>query len=336
MNLIKKLDVSVEHEVKLAMPNKIFPMLLEELENGNIKSAHLPFAYSYIYFVTYMYRYGKYQQFMATTQDIKELFGYDKKYKPINYLIKENGLLEQMQLLETTKDIPVGYSWQFEDGIKRDFVKIEYLDEIKEHFVLEEEFTYYKKQLGWTPRMTVKRPRFAYVSDLNDDIDEIDTDYDGDGTFYYADRTHIIDFRVFDFCMNHDDLGMYGFYIYSYLKHKNDLHKNGYDAGRERLARELGLSPSTISKYRDALRKHNMIVVVNNNETFSSWRLDELLAPTNYINLYENFSGEVVEYTKFLDSLGKKDDRRKGKMLKVKDKNGNEQILEIDLESLPF
>lgn len=335
MNLVEKLDVNVEHEVKLAMPNEIFTMLLDIMDEGELKKVHLPFAYSYLYFVTYMYRYGKYEQFMATTQDFKEILGYDRNDKRTNYIVKEGGLLERMELLETTKDIPVGYTWQFEDGIKRDFVKIEYLDEMKEYFVLDEEFTYHKKQLGWTPRMTVKRPRFGYVSDTSVDIDDIDTDYDGDGTFYYADRTHIIDFRVFDFCMQTEDLGVTGFYIYSYLKHKNDLHKDGYDASRERLSNELGLSTATISRYRDALRKYNLIELKNNNETFCSLRLDELVAPTNIVNSFDDVVAEGHEYVKFLDSI-KRGVSKKQDTIKYKTNFNGDKIIDIDLNLLPF
>lgn len=332
MNLLELLEVDTAYEVKLALPNEIFSMLMDEVESGNLKSIHLPFAYSYLYLTTYMYRYGKYEKHMASTQDIKVMLGYDKQDKRINYIIKENGLLEQIGLIETTKDIPVGYTWQYEDGIKREFVKIEYLDDIKETFLLEEEFIYYKKQLRWTSRMTVKRPRFAYVNDLTMDLDDIDDEYDYDGTFYKTDRTHIIDFRVFDFCMQREDLGVTGFYMYSYLKYKNDLH-GGYDASRERLASELGLSTATISRYRDALRKYNLIELVNNMKTFNSrMKKEEFKAPTNHVNDFEKVVPEGVEYEKFLDAIERKSDSKNETYM---DKYGNE-IIKFDIADLPY
>lgn len=334
MNLLELLEVDTAYEVKLALPNEIFSMLMDEVESGKLKKTHLPFAYSYLYLTTYMYRYGKYQQHMASTQDIKVMLGYDKQDKRINYIIKENGLLEQIGLMETTKDIPVGYTWQDEDGNDREFVKVEYLDDFKETFVMSEEFTNYKKQLGWNSRTTIKRPRFAYVRDLTKDLDDIDCEYDYDGTFYSSKNTHIIDFRVFDFCMQREDLGVTGFYMYSYLKYKNDLH-GGYDASRERLASELGLSTATISRYRDALRKYNLIELVHNMETFNSrMKKEEYKAPTNYVNDFEKVVSDGVEYEKFLDSIGCKGDKKQESDEYI-DKHSNE-IIKFDIADLPY
>lgn len=299
MNLLERLEVVTDYEVNLALPNEVFGMLLDEKEKGNIKSAvHLPFAYSYLYLTTYMYRYGKYSAWMMSSEDIKEVLGMNPKEKRVDYIVKKNGVLDNLGLTETTNNIAVGVLW-FDDSIynnKLDYVEIECLSHIKKLIGEDYEYEYYKKSLGITPRSTIKKPRFAYVRDLSIDIDDITDEDEFDGTFYDASRTHIIDFRVFDFCMNNDELGVNAFYIYSYLKHKNDLH-NGYDASTARLSKELGLSSKTIQKYRDAMRKFNLINLVHNNEVYSS--TEKMLAPTNYTNNVALFSKTEIAYAKF-------------------------------------
>lgn len=333
MKLLEKLQVSNEHEVKLALPNELFYILTSQVEKGNIKSSHLPFAYSYVYFITYMYRYGKYEQFMASQSDIKEVLGYARNYKPINYIIKEDGVLEKLGLLETTKCIPITYNWNgiYDDNLN--YVEIKYFHQSKDD--LDDAYQFQKNALGITSRTTIKRPRFAYIRDLSVDLDVIDCVDDYTGTFYSTKNTHIIDFRIFDFCINQHDLGVIGFYIYSYLKHKNYIF-GGYDASAARLSKELGLSAKTIQNYRDALRKYNLINLVHNNDSFCSWKKHQLKAPTNYVNEFEKIVTEGVEYEKFLDSIIRKGvEKEATSTIKSKNVATNETIY-IPENLLPF
>lgn len=75
------------YESKLYMPNEIFADLKANIKN----TPHIAFAYSYIYLVTWMYRYTKHivGQEVISNSTIKEILGYSAVTRTINYLIKK-------------------------------------------------------------------------------------------------------------------------------------------------------------------------------------------------------------------------------------------------------
>lgn len=96
-----------EDEDQLIIPDNLFRMLKD-----NIKPNHITFAYSYYCMVTYLYKYAKYKVHLYNNEDIKELLGYHKLTKGLDYLIKKNGLLEQLGLIKTVKDFPIDYHYK--------------------------------------------------------------------------------------------------------------------------------------------------------------------------------------------------------------------------------
>lgn len=307
LNLIEKLQVTDAKEYYFAMDNELFNTLLEMKEENVIKSTHIPFVYSYLFITGYMYKYGKYNNYMMKTSDVKELLGFAHNNKAIDYLIKKNGVLDSYDLTETTTDITVGYELD-----ELGSVNLITLSQFPSDIIAQ-----FRVEYGITNRQTIKIPK----------------SYD----FDHIENTTLCDIRVFEFCMRNDELGINAFYLYSYLKHMNFKFK-GYDANHIRLAKELGLSKNTIQKYRDAMRKYNMIYLSHNMEVFHP-NMKDAKVSTNYINKFEQFSNVGMEYNKFLKSSekdGNKFNLDLSKRIVAEKIKVNSFKVEIALEDLPF
>src|SRR5690606_36182906 len=87
--------------------------------------------------------------------------------------------------------------------------------------------------------------RYIFDPDMKEDYEQ---GYE-DGTFFEVDNTHLIPFESFLFCMSNKELGCIGFYLYSFLKSKNQLFKSGYDIPLEELESVTGVKGRTLDKY---------------------------------------------------------------------------------------
>src|SRR5699024_264844 len=124
-------------------------------------------------------------------------------------------------------------------------------------------------------------------------------DTESTGVFYDVSNTHLVQFETFMQCMASKELGVLGFYLYSYLKYKNQLHKEGYDAPKTRLAKETGISERAITKYLSALRSYNMINVIHNQDYFIlSAGAQDFKASTIIVNERKKFTRHKIEYKK--------------------------------------
>lgn len=277
--LIKKLNVR-DSDQMVNIPNEIFKQLKVLSNKKDKKGSHITFAYSYIYLYTWLYRYCKYYNYPITTEEVKQLLGYSATNKTMNYLVKKNGLLEELNLLKTTTDYPVYYEFvdksiQFETLSQQD----EYLKEIlrKRH----------------SNNYTIKLPIFAFEREIEGEMDN--------GTFYDAYRTHIIDFNVFKFCMLNNELGCTAFYLYGYLK-MNDYHYYGdFRATAKRISNETGIGEQTIIRHEKAMREYNMVELIHNMD-YVSKTIDpnERIASTHKIKQFNEFTYEKCKVNKLL------------------------------------
>lgn len=348
----EKLNLDLKNESKLAMPNELFTKLLELKEDKTIKSNHAPFIYSYLYLNAYLYRYSIYETYVPSTSDIKEMLGMSKGTKTVDYIIKKDGLLDKLGLTYSTKDYPIHTMWVDEDGnklerpqfnmLKEESNKINELfhgdlDEIQVAFGAKSYELAYRKKHNLLNNQYCKLPVFAFYRDVDDFFETETIDYlSVDGTFYESNNTTIIPFEVFQFCMENEDLGVTAFYIYAYLKHKGDLHQNGYDASHKRLSKELGLSEKTIQTYRNAMRSHNMIHL-KHNMTHYSPNVEDRKVSTNIVQPPVKFTLEQVEYNKFNNKGGK------SKVVECEIDDllaGNDRfktkIIEFNIDDLPY
>lgn len=295
--LLKLISFNEEYQSSVGIPNYLFEQLNGLVKQKKLKSQHIGFAFSYIYFITYMARYAKYDCFLPSTKQIKEILGYSATNKTIDYIIKKDGLLDKAGITKTIDDFPVVAEWKEDYSIvgKNKLLEITFVSEIYPDMM------FFKKERKANSQTMCKIPLFGFY----DNPDDWGSGQPYDGTFFFDyDQSGIdfslIDFRVFAYCMaNPSELGCNAFYLYSYLKSKNDIY-NGYNATSKRLAQETGLSQRTLEKYRDNMRSYNMMTLQHEMDYFvvGGQDLKDRKASNNLINDYEEFTGVKVDYHK--------------------------------------
>ncbi|ANY75962.1 hypothetical protein BBD41_27185 [Paenibacillus ihbetae] len=244
-DIVKKLSIRMtsEEEIpKIYLPNEIFQDLSSSTILHKRGSSHIAFAYSYVYLNYWLYRYCKYNEDnKITREDIKEILGYGRKYKKLDYIIKKNGLLDQVGYTATTTDYPI--SWTLDED------NILHFTTIKDH----------KAMYGTSPNIQDRNFKVKFPVKAFHRTEESQNEQLLDGTFYEIENTHQIPFEVFLYCMEHDDINCIGFYLYSYLKCKSDLYKNDVTISHQRLITETGIRKDCVDRYLEALMKHKMI-----------------------------------------------------------------------------
>lgn len=274
--LVKLLHYDGENN-DIFMPNEIF----NDLKNVLSNSSHLAFAYSYYYLISWLYRYAIYGNDIYTTDTIKEILGYYKNNKTVNYIIKKNGLLDNMGYTQLQSDYPV--FWTFEDN-ELSFTMLSEYDIETQKLLKSKASRNYKIKV---PLKGIYRTE----EDINEGYES--------GTFYEIDNTHHIPFDVFLFCVSNENIGVIGFYLWSYLKMKNQIHSSGYDVSIDYLAKETGVKRSSTVKYLNVLKSHRMIICLHNQDYFvKGLSEDERKSSTYIVNDCSNFSDKPVEYEK--------------------------------------
>lgn len=248
------LNLSITSDAKLPkgvyLPNEIFRDLVkcDELVEGKTKqTSPRAFAYAYIYLCCWLYRYCKWvgDERKVTQADLKQVLGYSRENKTIDYIIKKNGVLEKLGYLTTTTDYPVSYFFE-DDCIDFNTIKEQNQDYNEE----------VKKYLNNDKNYKIKFPVKAFHRTRESFEERV-----LDGTFYGVENTHQVPFQVFAYCMTNKDIGITGFYLYSYLKHRNDIFKQGVDISHLKLTDETGISPTKLDDCLKQMKSHNMINV---------------------------------------------------------------------------
>lgn len=219
------------------MPNEIFLDLKKNICN----SSQTAFAYSYIYYITYLYRYCKYiddNGKKITQENIKEFLGYSPKNKKVDFIIKKGGILDNLHYTKTTTDYPLRYYYDSQD--------ILCFDTISNYSFIKKNNRNYK----------IKKPLKSFYRTQEYPLTNQLT-----GTFYEVEHAHRIDFSTFTSIVKEKELGTTGFYLYAFLKHKNDLFKTGYQRSSMKIGNEIGLSDTTVRKYISLLESHYLINV---------------------------------------------------------------------------
>lgn len=223
-------------------PNEIF----EELKRSNIKPVHLPFAYSYYFLVSYLYKMCAYDEITPSQKEIKEWLGFSGNNKTIDYIIKKGGILDQLLYTQTTTDYPVSYHKDEYDDIEFDTVQNEddYMKEL------------YRSR--HSARYIIKYPVKCFSRYPVDDLNCLD------GTFYQMFDTHRTELATIQFMLSHSELGITGFYIYQFLLYKCDKFPEGYNGTYEQIHNETGMSIKTLTRYIKKLETYNCITIQRN------------------------------------------------------------------------
>ncbi|EFV79040.1 hypothetical protein HMPREF1013_00669 [Bacillus sp. 2_A_57_CT2] len=309
-----------EKESKIFIANEVFVDLKGAIKN----SPHLAFAYSYIYLVTWLYRYAKHlnSKGIITKGIINEILGYHANTKGLDYLIKKKGLLDKLDYTITVSDFPIQWKYDKFEGLE-----FEMLSEIYE-FEMKHNPLVTKSEIldiyNIPKKYNIKFPVKSFYR--NSDEDE-------DGTFFEVENTHMIPFEVFMYCMGNEDIGTIGFYLYAYIKRMNDFYTGGWDISIENMVLQTGIAEKTLLRYLDKLRKFKLIEAVHNQEYFCL-ALDpkERKANTYIANEFDLFTYKPQFYKKMkimkIDEYQKKKEEEFTKMF------GN--TVDFPIEELPY
>src|SRR5690606_25147350 len=106
------------------------------------------------------------------------------------------------------------------------------------------------------------------------------------------------------FCMGEKDnknkdkeIGCTGFYLYSYLSHKNDIFEKGYDVSIKNLTEETGIPKRTLIRYLGILKEYKMIDFIHNQDFFVIGMSEGERKATTYITRsYDLFSDKPIPF----------------------------------------
>lgn len=276
-------------ESPVFMPNEMFEDLQGYLED----SSHIAYAYSYMYLSHFLYRNCKYFNVPTLLDNnmLKEILGYSKSNRTMNYITKKDGLLNGIKYTEPTKNYPM--SWEYTDKElsfltyedSRDYMDV--LPPIPKKFFLN------------YPLLAEADERVVTKVVTTETGEKIEEEVEVRGTFHDVESTTSVDFKVFMFCMGKKDLGVIAFYLYSWFKYSCNIHYGDYDVPITKLVKETGFVRNTIFKYIDLLKGYKMISFQHNMDFFSVAAFKEdRLATTYFVNEYDLFSDKYVEFEK--------------------------------------
>ena len=185
------------------MPNEIYADMKQWLDEGEIKSPqHQEFIYCFYWIIAYLWGFAKYGEKGFVLSDIKQMLGYNPNEKRINYIIKQDGLLDQKGYTSTVEDYPV--LWNLKDSCLSLTMYSEY-DELDQELI----------NTFKTSKPFVKAPLLS-LGESND------------GLYWNAENSHIVRGEVFVACMANAQLKCAGVYLYGILLMMRDknLHFN--------------------------------------------------------------------------------------------------------------
>jgi hypothetical protein len=219
------------------LPNEIF----KDLTNSDIKSyRHRAFAYSFYYLCNSLYLNAKFGVIPLTDlyslQLIEFLYG-DRK--PINYITKRNGVLDQIGYTTSENDFPI--VCDVEDGFLVDFTM--YSDLTKHQ----------RDQIDVPSNFICKRPVKAFYRH-KDDLHR-------SGTFFQVENTHCIDFTIFARCLSSSKYGFESFYLYSFLFAFENFINSKANVFKSYIALSLSISPKTLNRILSNLVKLKLLKI---------------------------------------------------------------------------
>jgi hypothetical protein len=226
-----------EKDLNPNIPNEIF----NDLTDSSISSyRHRAFAYSFYYLCTSLYFNAKYGSIplrdLYSLQLIELLYG-DRK--PINYITKRNGVLDQIGYTTSENDFPI--VCDVEDGCLVDFSM--YSDLTKHQ----------RDQIDVPSNFICKRPIKAFYRHKDDQ--------EHTGTFFEIKNTHCVDFTIFARCMTSSKYGFENFYVYAFLFAFDKFINSKPNVYKSYIALSLSLSPKTLNRILSNLTKLNLLKV---------------------------------------------------------------------------
>lgn len=230
------------------IPNSIF----SEIERGIFEYKgkkdvrQVAFAYTYILSVAILYKYCKFVDVDNDTytqkSDMKKFLGYSKTTKTVDYLIKKGGMLENIGILETSKDIPIYYNSKFrkDDIGDYDFMMMSEVDDDDKELI---------SKIVKNRNYEIQKPIFLFCND-------------GDlGTLYDYSNTHRVEVRELVEMIN-KGFDVVDMLIYFYIKSRCKINVTS----RRRLSlsiifSDIGIGNNAFYSRIDKLQKLGIIKV---------------------------------------------------------------------------
>lgn len=310
-----ELEGLIEYDYKgrenyLLMPNEMFELLVKNEDLNKKKAPHVAVAYTYVFLITWLYRYAKYG-FMelenTTHKAILKMMGIAETNKEYNYIFKKGGVLDRLGITATHSFAKAPVRW-FPD---------EYGDYGFPQFMLYEEWdNEIKKMLtGGTTlkRRHVKEPLLA--TGFRNPLNEVGVE-EGDyvGTFYDngKDYTHMVGMNAFIKCVTTQDLGINAFYILSFLRSRYGKNTD-VSISLNTISSESGIKPSTRDFALKMLKAYHMLFCLPSN--FCLERGEHKTEPSTYFMVedsrdwndkpnYSFITRKVYHVTTHVDNLG--------------------------------
>lgn len=246
-------------DVGVQIPNSIFRDLSTEINNTNVQQ--VAFAYAYLVAIAFLYKYTNFVDVDNGTYiqnaDIKELLGYNRTTKSIDYVIKKGGLLDTIGLTETIKNYPIRFVQHPTETINnvpvREYVAIGDIDTNDINYTI-------IKGIVKNRNYTIKEPLFMTTS-------YGDREY---GTMYSYECTHKI--AIYEFLTFIDgDIDIIDFLMYGYLKSKCKGYKDHMKAlSLSKIIKELGMDKSTFYKHIHVLEGKDYV-----NVNHKGWKMNK-------------------------------------------------------------
>ncbi len=246
------LEFNKKHQQHVGIPNDIFEILSKDEELMNAKAPHVAVAYSYVYLTAWLYQYAKYSLPNEITDitNLKEIIGFSRVEKRINYIIKKDGVLDRLGITKTIPfdEAPVEYTW--EDGFFIGFTTYkEWLAEQHPQDVSD------WREMGVIKNTIRKQVKYPIFGEDNREVNGEELA----GTFYEWGDSHAIPFDVFLACMTNDDLGCTAFYIYAYLYSRCSMNGGQIEVSLDRMIEITGVRQKTLNKYLGALKSYGLV-----------------------------------------------------------------------------
>lgn len=225
------------------IPNEVFDDFITINGRASAKS----FSFSYYYLITYLYRFSKYGWRHYSVEDLKEILGYSRDNKTMNGHIKRNGTLSKMGYLSHTNNAPIDWNYDKFNGLSfclwDDFIN-DNMDQMR----------HYRESIG-----VFKDRRNSVIGFPVKSFYRWNDSTDYDGTFYDVTESTMIPVTAFMLCMSLQDLGVEGFWLYSFIKYKSAYFGGKWSTARSKMANIVGIGETKLNQLLVCLEEHRMI-----------------------------------------------------------------------------
>lgn len=229
------------------IPNEIF----RDLKSiGNIQQ--ISFCFSYLVTISFLYKYAHFVDVDNGTYiqngDIKQILGYNPKTKSIDKFIKKNGVLEELELISTTKDYPVEVEYteeQINDINIREFKTISMLNADNIHYSM-------IKEIVKNRNYEIREPLFLF--EYKDEV----------GTLYNYEKTFRVELSEFMKFVYTEELDNVDFILYCYFKSKCYGYKDNMNQiSLNIIVSDVGVKKDAYYSHLDKIKEKDFVDVVH-------------------------------------------------------------------------